>query len=593
MDVYLEIAGNQIDGDRDYQEDAFLTTYIDDEKGESKSTALIVMADGMGGHAAGNIASQMVVNTFNREFTSRFGTDEVPLILREALDKSNESLRASVKETPGLEGMGCTMVTAAISNRRLWWISVGDSHLYLVRKGKLSKQNADHSYGGYLDRMAAKGTPVEPEPGLSRNMLMSAIMGEELGEVDCREKHYQLQPGDRIIVASDGLDTISTDTVLKLSAQSVTPRDCVAALLNAVEDANKPRQDNTTVVVCDVIEREKDKPRPGPAPKPDAYAERYRPAAERPGAGRLFAMLGLAAVLAAVAASAWFLLDRDEIASRFERITAPAVDEPPPVEEEAVEPEPEPEPVVAAEPEPVSYPTFRDRLGSGGSGPLMVSLPGGSFMMGTRGSPFASERPHHEATVPAFAVSVYEVTFAEYDRFARATGRPLPDSQGLDRSRHPVFGVSWHDAAAYAEWLSRETGRRYRLPSESQWEYAAAAGINTPYWWGFRLGQNRAHCFNCTPGLDPRLPTGVGSFAPNPFGLYDTVGNVAEWVQDCYHPSYEGAPADGSVWEGGDCSVRVVRGGHFSSPAPTARARDTRRPDGGYPDVGIRVVREP
>ena len=103
-----------------------------------------------------------------------------------------------------------------------------------------------------------------------------------------------------------------------------------------------------------------------------------------------------------------------------------------------------------------------------------------------------------------------------------------------------------------------------------------------------------AHCFGCGSGLDPRKPTKVGSFKPNPFNLYDTAGNVAEWVQDCWHENYEGAPTDGIVWEGGDCAYRVVRGGSFSSPPASLRTskRDKFKSDTTYDQIGIRIVRD-
>ena len=202
MELSLEISGDQIAGARDYQEDAFLTTYLDDEVGESKSSALIVVADGMGGHAAGNIASNLVVSTFNKTFTGKFGKQDPPGVLREALKNANEGLKESIEETPGLDGMGCTMVTAAITRGKIYWISVGDSHIYLIRDRDLTKKNEDHSYGGYLDRMRSQGIDVEAEAGLSRNMLMSAMTGEEIAEVDCPNSGYQLLPGDRLIIAS-------------------------------------------------------------------------------------------------------------------------------------------------------------------------------------------------------------------------------------------------------------------------------------------------------------------------------------------------------------------------------------------------------
>ena len=181
-----------MDGARDYQEDAYLTTYIDDSDGGPNSAALVVMADGMGGHAAGNIASNLVVSTFNQTFTSAFGKQDVSGILRDALIKANNGLSGSIRETPALDGMGCTMVAGALCKGKVWWVSVGDSHLYLVRDRELVKKNEDHSYGGYLDRMAAQGMDVEPEPGLSRNMLMSAMTGEDIAEIDCPAHALQL-----------------------------------------------------------------------------------------------------------------------------------------------------------------------------------------------------------------------------------------------------------------------------------------------------------------------------------------------------------------------------------------------------------------
>src|SRR5690606_3501230 len=134
---------------------------------------------------------------------------------------------------------------------------------------------------------------------------------------------------------------------------------------------------------------------------------------------------------------------------------------------------------------------------AGGEGPLMVSLPAGKFLMGSRSSIDPAETPQHEVEVAAFAASVHEVTFAEYDRFARATGRAVPSSNGLARERHPVTNVSWHDATAYAAWLARQTGKAYALPSEAQWEYLAGAGSVGPYWWGYAAPKGKAHCFGC------------------------------------------------------------------------------------------------
>jgi len=145
-------------------------------------------------------------------------------------------------------------------------------------------------------------------------------------------------------------------------------------------------------------------------------------------------------------------------------------------------------------------------------------------------------------------------------------GHPLPDDEGCGRGRRPVIRVSCNDATDYAEWLSQQTGERYRLPTEAEGEYTARAGTETAYWWGNEMTPGLANCMICGTTPDKRETTPVGSFKPNPFGLYDTVGNVREWVQDCWHDSYHGAPSDGAAWESenqGNCQL-----GRCIAPVP-------------------------
>ncbi len=171
----------------------------------------------------------------------------------------------------------------------------------------------------------------------------------------------------------------------------------------------------------------------------------------------------------------------------------------------------------------------------------------------------------------------------------------MPDLSGLDSHDLPIVFVSWNDANAYTRWLSKETGHRYRLPSEAQWEYAARAGTETPYFWGNNVGEDNAHCFDCKTGLNPRVPTKVGRFKPNAFGLFDTSGNVMEWTRDCFNKNYNGAPGDDGVFDGGDCNVRVTRGGAYGNTGKSLRsAARARRPSSkGNDETGIRLVREP
>ena len=258
-----------------------------------------------------------------------------------------------------------------------------------------------------------------------------------------------------------------------------------------------------------------------------------------------------------------------------------------------------PAPVVAKAPPrprgPVTGARIQDRLADGGNGPELVYIRGGTFQMGSHINQLASEeQPVHEVNLNSFSIGRYEVTFRDYEQFAAATERPLPDDLGWGQGPRPVINVSWNDARAYTEWLSGQTGQRYRLPTEAEWEYAAAAGTDTPYWWGFALGSGNANCFNCGSEWDGASTAPVGRFEANPFGLHNTAGNVMEWVEDCYHNSYDGAPVDGSSWQEPACRERVVRGGAFNKPGDSLRV--TRR---GRHDVdarllvlGFRVVRE-
>ena len=298
-------------------------------------------------------------------------------------------------------------------------------------------------------------------------------------------------------------------------------------------------------------------------------------------------------------------------------VAAPAPAEPPPVPPSKPQraPIPEPEPVPPAPetvdttpagveqtpraPEtpkvPVPVRTFRDPLSGGGRGPRMVELAADSFEMGSGStSPRFEERPRHTVHLRRFAIGAYEVTFEDYDRFARATGRALPDDQGWGRGRRPVVNVNWEDAVAYTRWLSQQTGRSYRLPTEAEWEYAARAGSQTRFWWGGEADGLRANCFDCGSEWDGARTAPVGSFRANALGLHDTAGNVMEWVQDCYVDSYRAAPDDGSAMLAGPCSTRVVRGGGYSSPSEQLRSasRADRDPASRLDNLGFRVARD-
>jgi formylglycine-generating enzyme required for sulfatase activity len=240
-------------------------------------------------------------------------------------------------------------------------------------------------------------------------------------------------------------------------------------------------------------------------------------------------------------------------------------------------------------------PTRRDQLRDGSLGPTLAEFQGGRFRMGQNSLSGADTGPERDVRVLPFLIGLYEVTYAQYDRFARATGRRLPDDFGWGRGDRPAVGVSWPEAVAYTEWLSRQTGKPYRLPSEAEWEFAARGGGRSSFWWGFAPEAGRAVCFDCGSQWDNRSTAPVGRFAPNPYGLFDITGNAQEWVADCYFPGYDGAPADSRPRLDGDCAHRVARGGAFNKPAASMRAFARARfaPETRLNLLGFRVARDP
>ena len=229
--------------------------------------------------------------------------------------------------------------------------------------------------------------------------------------------------------------------------------------------------------------------------------------------------------------------------------------------------------------------------------PDMVVVPAGSFMMGSPSHEQGrndSEGPVHEVRISApFAAGRYEVTFAEWDACSAAGGcGHRPDDRGRGRGDRPVIYVTWEDAKGYARWLSRRTGKEYRLLSEAEWEYAARAGTETAYSWGDAIGVNLANCDGCGSQWDFSKTAPVGSFGANAWGLHDMHGNVWEWTEDCWNGSYRGAPSEGSAWLGGDCARRVLRGGSWYSKPANLRAAYRVRSITGIRDIlGFRVAR--
>jgi formylglycine-generating enzyme required for sulfatase activity len=225
--------------------------------------------------------------------------------------------------------------------------------------------------------------------------------------------------------------------------------------------------------------------------------------------------------------------------------------------------------------------------------PELVVVPPGDFVMGSNDTPY--EKPERTISIrKPFAIGRREVTFAEWDLCADAGAcKHRPDDHGWGRGDRPVINVSWDDTKLFVAWLSQKTGQKYRLPSEAEWEYAARAGTRTPFWWGKDAGSGRAQCDTCGNPTTKQI-VATGSFRPNGFGLYDTSGNAAEWVEDCWNDNYRNAPKDTAAWTSGDCRLRVLRGGNFLSKATEIRSASRFRYDVDvrYYANGFRIVRD-
>ena len=256
--------------------------------------------------------------------------------------------------------------------------------------------------------------------------------------------------------------------------------------------------------------------------------------------------------------------------------------------------------------------------------PEMVVMPLGDYTMGAQTGEEEAEgieqrfrgraEPRHRVFVNnPFAVSRYEVTVGQFARFVQATGRHMDGcwiSQdhewklAEDRSwrmpgygqtdRDPAVCISWEDAKAYVDWLSGAMKQRYRLLSEAEWEYVARTGTKTVRPWGDAIGNNFTDCNGCGSRWDGQRPAPTSSFSVNRFGLYDLLGNAAEWVEDCWHKDYRDAPTDGTPWLSGACEFRVIRGGSWVDPPnkirSAARDRDTTTMRSVF--VGFRIARD-
>ncbi len=209
--------------------------------------------------------------------------------------------------------------------------------------------------------------------------------------------------------------------------------------------------------------------------------------------------------------------------------------------------------------------------------PQMINISSGCFQMGSDTSGDDEEIPVHQVCLKSFQLSKHEATFNQYDTYTDAQSMARVNDEGWGRGTRPVINVNWVDIQDYISWLNSSTGKNYRLPTESEWEYAARAGTSTNYHWGNNIGQNRANCDGCGSRWDNKQTAPTGSFSANAWGLLDMNGNVWERIEDCWHSNYKNAPEDGSFWgleNSGNCERRMVRGGAWKYEPVQLRAME-------------------
>jgi formylglycine-generating enzyme required for sulfatase activity len=243
---------------------------------------------------------------------------------------------------------------------------------------------------------------------------------------------------------------------------------------------------------------------------------------------------------------------------------------------------------------------MQDKLNNEKLAPKMVIIPSGKGTIGSKNfRTFRNAEPVYQVTInSAYALSETEITFEQYDLFCQTAEYSCPSDEDWGRGQQPVINVTWSDAMAYTEWLTKQTGDIYRLPSEAEWEFAARAGQSSKFWWGNEYKQGVDHCDrdlgSCPQGSDLAHPWKVGILTANPFGLFDVTSNVAEWVLDCASDNHNNATGNYEPNYSGDCSGAIAKGASWLNAQPYVQhsLRASLPKEYISHEVGFRVLRE-
>ncbi len=246
-----------ITGCRESQQDSYRFSPLNGARGNESANQceelVAVVADGVGGAVSGDVASQLAVDNFIQVITQKFSKPTAETSLADALDTSNQSIKTAISENGQFAGMATTLVAAIVGASGLIWVSVGDSHLYIIRNKKLKKLNQDHSLGALVDKQYELGqiSRQERDNTLYRNVILSCLSGEKIELIDMHANDFKLRKKDRLVLASDGLDTLTIKEIQDVSVKNKDSQSCADDLLKRVESKSKPHQDNATVLVID------------------------------------------------------------------------------------------------------------------------------------------------------------------------------------------------------------------------------------------------------------------------------------------------------------------------------------------------------